>query len=116
LRELRGTSAASLPVVTTIGTSRSSLVLGAVVVAIAAVVAIGDLELQLDPREADTVGPPLTPMSSAAVYGAYSPTVVAALPAGCATVRSGGVVQYRCGADTYVARYDGPDVVYVPVL
>lgn len=110
-------------------------------VAIAALIALGEMSgsgpLLLGGGEAHAViGRPLTPMSYAgvarrttrrAVYaGAYyrppvyaapyaAAPVVTALPAGCARVLVGGVVQYSCGTAAYRPYYDGPTVVYQPV-
>ena len=77
------------------------------------------------------IGRPLTPVSYAGVArrttrraayaGAYSaaayappPGAVAALPAGCTVVASGGARVYNCHGTTYRPYYDGPNVVYVP--
>lgn len=114
-------------------TTLKSYLLGALVVAGAGFVAFGPLggsELQLGGRAAEAVvGRPLTPVSyagvarrttrRAAVYGAtpvvVAPTVITVLPAGCATINTGGVLHYQCGTAVYAPQYEGPNVVYVPV-
>ena len=55
------------------------------------------------------------PPPPAAASGQALPlgTVVAALPAGCSQVTSGGVQYYKCGADFYRAVFQGNNLVYV---
>jgi hypothetical protein len=56
-----------------------------------------------------------TPAPAAGASGQALPlgTVVAALPAGCSQVTSGGVQYYKCGADFYRAVFQGNNLVYV---
>lgn len=63
-------------------------------------------------QQQSTAAPPAPP---AAASGQALPlgTVVAALPAGCGQVTSGGVQYYKCGADFYRAVFQGNNLVYV---
>lgn len=47
---------------------------------------------------------------------AAAATPVTVLPAGCTTVVSAGVTYQNCGGSYYRPYYQGPDVVYVPVV
>jgi len=110
-------------------TSRKHRALYVGAVTCAALIALGDLGAGT--AEA-VVGRPLTPMSYAGVarrttrravaYGAVAPgavyggpTMMTALPAGCARTMLGAALRYQCGASLYAPQYNGPNVVYVPV-
>ncbi len=106
--------------------------------AVAAIIGVGEIKssgLIVGVRSAHAViGRPLTPMSYAGdarrttrraayagAYGGayarpyYAPSVVTAVPSGCARVVTGAGVTYSCGTTSYRPYYDGPTVVYRPM-
>lgn len=96
------------------------------IVGVGLVVGVEPTGVAFVPNKADAiVGRPLTPVSyagvarrtvrrttyvaGAAAAATYTAARLSTLPPGC--VLSAGI--YRCGAVSYRAVYDGPDVVYV---